>query len=72
MLIQLSNSYLVTVAMAQSYLYLSNGYLATIEANHIVVMLQGICHYVNTSCHVLPIETYHTILANQISITDFC
>jgi len=35
-------------------------------------MFQGVCYYGNTSCHVLPIETYHTILANQISITDFC
>ena len=35
-------------------------------------MLWGIYHYYNTSCqvgHLLLIEAYHTILANQISIT---
>ena len=34
-----------------------------------------IYHYGNTSCqvgHLLLIGTHHTILANQISITDFC
>jgi len=48
--------------MAKSDIYLSNA------------MLQGVFHYANISCQfglVLPIETYHTILANQISITDF-
>ena len=35
----------------------------------------GIYHYGNNSCqvgHLLLIETHHTILANQISIIDFC
>ena len=34
----------------------------------------GIYHYGNASCqveHLLLIETHHTILANQISTTDF-
>ena len=35
----------------------------------------GMYHYGNNSCqvgHLLVIETHHSILANQISITDFC
>jgi len=55
--------------MAQNDLYLSNGYLATVAKQ---TNCCYIYHYGNTSFHVLPIETYHTILANQISITDFC
>jgi len=37
-------------------------------------MLHSIYHYGNTSCqvgHVLSLETFHTILANQTSITVF-
>jgi len=51
--------------MAQSDLYLNNRYLATVAKQP---HFQDICYYGNTSCHVL---TYHTILVNQISITDF-
>ena len=35
----------------------------------------GIHYYGKTICqvtHVLPFEIHRTILANQISITDFC
>ena len=49
--------------------------LATIAKQPYCVIPWGIYHYGNNSCqvgHLLLIETHHTILANQISIIDFC
>jgi len=59
--------------MAQSDLYLSNGYLETVSKQKLIVLLLCFRESVTMahSCqfgYVLPIETYDIILANQISI----
>jgi len=49
--------------------------LQLLLCEHFVALLQGINDYGNNSSqvkHVLPLETHHTILANQNSIADFC
>ena len=43
-------------------------------SNHNIAMLKGICYYDYTNYrvgHVFSIEPLHSILANQISDTDF-
>jgi len=60
--------------MAQSDFTLAMVTYQSLLSNHIVVMLQAsvtMTTLVASSDMVLPIGTYHTILANQISITDF-
>ena len=55
--------------------YLSNGYLATIAKQPYCCYALGMYHYGNNSCqvgHLLLIYIHHTILANHISIIDFC